>query len=56
MVIGAIAGIMVAFGGGVQGVDGVKFLAAAGGFTVLFIFILQMVSVVKVLLIEKAEE
>ncbi|WP_286976470.1 BCCT family transporter [Pseudomonas sp.] len=38
--ISAIAFIMVAFGGGAQGVEGIKYLAAAGGFTVLFLFIL----------------
>lgn len=37
--IGAISFFMVAFAGGVQGVDGVKFLAAAGGAMVLFIFV-----------------
>lgn len=46
--IGAIACIMVAFGGGTQGVDGVKFLAACGGFVVLAIFILQVLAAVKV--------
>ncbi|MBU3028789.1 BCCT family transporter [Paracoccus marinaquae] len=42
--ISAIAYVMVAFGGGAQGVDGIKFLAAAGGFTVLFLFILIVAS------------
>ena len=51
--IGAIAAIMVAFGGGAQGVDGVKYLAACGGFMVLFIFILQLVSTIKVFFFEK---
>ena len=45
--IGAIAFFMVAFAGGVQGVDGVKYLAAAGGAMVLFIFVLQVLSAVK---------
>ena len=45
--IGAIAFFMVAFAGGVQGVDGVKYLAAAGGAMVLFIFVLQVFSAVK---------
>lgn len=45
--ISTIAFIMVAFGGGAQGVDGVKFLAAAGGFVVLFLFILQVGSAIK---------
>ncbi|WP_075579540.1 BCCT family transporter [Acidaminococcus massiliensis] len=54
--IGAIAIIMAAFGGGVQGVDGVKALAAAGGFVVLFIFILQVFAAIKVFFIDKTEE
>ncbi|NLW42595.1 MAG: BCCT transporter [Tissierellia bacterium] len=45
--IGIVAIIMAAFGGGEQGVQGVKSLAAAGGFVVLFIFILQIISAVK---------
>lgn len=51
--IGAIAAIMVAFGGGAQGVDGVKYLAACGGFIVLVIFILQVASAIKVFFFEK---
>lgn len=51
--IGAIAAIMVAFGGGEQGVDGVKFLAACGGFVVLAIFLLQVAAAVKVFFLEK---
>lgn len=51
--IGAIAAIMVAFGGGSQGVDGVKYLAACGGFMVLFIFVLQLVSAFKVFFFDK---
>lgn len=47
-VIGIVAVVMAAFGGGVQGIDGIKALAAAGGFLVLFIFLLQMASAVKV--------
>lgn len=39
---------MVAFGGGEQGVDGVKYLAGCGGFAVLTIFILQVASTIKV--------
>ncbi len=46
--IGAIACIMVAFGGGAQGVDGVKYLAACGGFVVLVVFILQVAAAFKV--------
>lgn len=51
--IGTIAAIMVAFGGGSQGVDGVKYLAACGGFVVLSIFILQVASAVKVFFFDK---
>ena len=56
IVIGSIAIIMSAFGGGEQGVDGVKSLATAGGFFVLFIFILQVCSVIKLFFIDKIEE
>lgn len=54
--IGVIAIIMAAFGGGEQGVQGVKSLAAAGGFVVLFIFILQIISSIKMFFIDKIEE
>lgn len=54
--IGIIAIIMAAFGGGQQGVEGVKALAAAGGFVVLFIFILQIASAIKMFFIDKIEE
>lgn len=50
--IGLIACIMVAFGGGAQGVDGVKYLAACGGFVVLIIFILQVASAIKVFFLD----
>ena len=51
--IGAIAAIMEAFGGGAQGVDGVKFLAACGGVVVPAIFILQVAAAVKVFFMDK---
>ncbi|MBF8983161.1 BCCT family transporter [Lutibacter sp. B2] len=51
--IGAIAFVMVAYAGGSQGVDGVKYLAAAGGFMVLFIFVLQVVSAIKMFFIDE---
>jgi glycine betaine transporter len=54
--IGAIAFFMVAYAGGVQGVDGVKYLAAAGGFMVLFIFVLQVISAFKMFFIDKVEQ
>lgn len=52
--IGLIACIMVAFSGGSQGVDGVKYLAACGGFVVLIIFILQVASAIKLFFFDKA--
>ncbi len=48
VLIGSVAIIMGAFGGGAQGIDGIKYLAAAGGFCVLFVFILQLISLFKV--------
>ena len=51
--IGLIACIMVAFGGGEQGVDGVKYLAACGGFVVLIIFILQIGAAIKVFFLDR---
>jgi hypothetical protein len=47
---------MVAYGGGEQGVDGVKYLAAAGGFMVLFIFTLQVISSIKMFFIDDIEQ
>lgn len=54
--IGAIAFFMVAYGGGAQGVDGVKYLAAAGGFMVLFIFVLQVISAIKMFFIDEIQQ
>lgn len=54
--IACIAIIMAAFGGGEQGVQGVKDLAAAGGFVVLFIFILQIIAAIKVFFIDDISE
>ena len=56
IVIGTVAIIMAAFGGGTQGVDGVKALATAGGFLILFVFMLQIVSFIKVFFIDKVAE
>ncbi|OGO78838.1 MAG: BCCT transporter [Clostridiales bacterium GWB2_37_7] len=53
--IGAIAFFMVAYAGGQQGVDGIKFLSAAGGAMVLFIFVLQIASCIKMFFIDKIE-
>ena len=54
--VGTIAYLMVAFAGGSQGVNGVKYLSAAGGFVVLFVFVLQVISCVKMFFIDKVEE
>ncbi|MCD4840079.1 BCCT family transporter [Neobacillus sedimentimangrovi] len=53
--IGIIAFVMVAFAGGEQGVDGVKYLAALGGSTVLFVFVLQVASAIKMFFIDNVE-
>lgn len=54
--VGIVAVIMAAFGGGAQGVDGVKALAAAAGFVVLFIFVLQIIAFVKTFFVDKIVE
>ena len=54
--VGVLAIIMAAFGGGAQGVDGVKALAAAAGFVVLFIFVVQVIAFIKVFFIDKIVE
>lgn len=54
--IACIAIVMAAFGGGEQGVQGVKDLAAAGGFVVLFIFILQVISAIKIFFFDDLSE
>ena len=51
--IGAIAYVMVAFGGGSQGVDGIKYLAAAGGSMVVILFILILMSAFKLFIYNK---
>lgn len=53
--IGAIAFIMVAYGGGAQGVEGIKYLAAAGGFSVLFLFILIVAAAARVFIFKRHE-
>lgn len=55
-VIGTVAVVMAAFGGGVQGIDGIKALASAGGFLVLFIFLMQIASAVKVFFLSDVSE
>ncbi|MBF7684001.1 BCCT family transporter [Acinetobacter sp. B5B] len=56
VLIGSIAIIMSAFGGGEQGIDGIKYLAVCGGFCVLFIFLVQLLSIIKVFFIDKAKD
>ncbi|SDK73614.1 BCCT family transporter [Natronincola ferrireducens] len=56
LTIGVISFVMVAYAGGAQGVDGVKYLAAAGGTAVLFVFVLQVISAFKMFFIDKIEE
>lgn len=56
VVIGSIAIVMSIFGGGEQGVQGVKSLATAGGFFVLFIFVLQIAAVFKMFFIDQLED
>jgi len=53
--IGVMSYTMVAFGGGTQGIDGVKFLGVAAGFVILGVFLLQIVSAIKVFFIDKNE-
>ena len=47
---------MAAYGGGAQGIDGVKALASAAGFVVLFIYAIQAVAYVKVFFVDKVDE
>jgi choline-glycine betaine transporter len=54
--VGVVAIIMAAYGGGAQGVDGVKALAAAAGFVVLFIFVLQVLAFRKTFFVDKIVE
>lgn len=56
VLIGSIAIIMSAFGGGGQGIDGIKYLAVCGGFCVLFIFMLQLLSIIKTFFYDKPVE
>lgn len=48
VVIGAMAVVMAAFGGGVQGLDGVRSLATIGGSIILLVFALMIISAIKV--------
>ncbi|RVU55351.1 BCCT family transporter [Anaerosphaera multitolerans] len=54
--IGIIAIVLAAFGGTEQGVEGMKALSAAGGFFVIFVFLLQVISAVKMFFIDDVVE
>lgn len=54
--IGIIAFVMVAFAGGEQGVDGVKYLAALGGTAILFVFVLQVASAIKMFFVDEVKK
>lgn len=54
--IGLIAVVMVIFGGGAQGVDGVKYLSGVGGFCVFPVFLLQIASTIKTFFVDKIVE
>lgn len=47
VVIGAMAIVMAAFGGGAQGLDGVKSMATIGGALVFIVFTLMIISAIK---------
>lgn len=54
--IGVVAILMAAFSGSEQGVEGVKALATVGGFFVLFVFLLQVVSAIKMFFVDPLVE
>lgn len=56
IIIGVVAIIIAAFGGTEQGVEGIKALSAAGGFFVLFIYAIQVISAIKMFFIDKIKE
>lgn len=56
LIIGVIGFVLIAFTSGEQGVDGIKYTATIAGFAVLFIFILQLFSVVKIFLFQEVVE
>ena len=47
---------MAAFSGSEQGVEGVKALATVGGFFVLFVFMLQLMSAIKMFFVDELVE
>lgn len=56
VLLGVIAIVMGAFGGGEQGVEGLKQLSSVAGFAALFLLILQIVSAVKMFFCDKLIE
>lgn len=56
VLLGIIAIVMGAFGGGEQGVEGLKQLSSVAGFAALFLLILQAVSAVKMFFCDKLVE
>lgn len=56
IVIGIVSILMAIFSGSEQGVEGVKALATVGGFFVLFIFMLQVVSAIKMFFVDELIE
>ena len=56
LAIGLMSFSMVAFGKGTQGLDGVKYIGVAAGFVMLSLFLLQIVSAIKVFFFDKKEE
>ncbi|MBM6825108.1 BCCT family transporter [Veillonella magna] len=54
--IGVVAILMAAFSGSEQGVEGVKALATVGGFFVLFVFMLQLMSAIKMFFVDELVE
>lgn len=47
---------MAAFGGGSQGLDGVKSLATIGGALTFFVFMLMIFSAIKVFFLKRPED
>ena len=54
--IGLLSFLLMAFAAGSKGNDGVRYMVVAVGGILLFLFILQLISVIKMFFIDKAEE
>lgn len=48
--------LMIIFGSGTQGIDGIKYLAVIGGFLVFIVFLLQIASTIKIFFIDDIDE